>query len=103
MGKLVEVAKTDEIAPGGAKAVEVEGETIAIFNLDGEYYAIDDTCPHALGPLSEGEIEEGVVICPWHASEFDIKTGEVLCPPAAEGVRSYKVYVEGDTIKIEID
>ncbi len=71
--------------------------------MDGEYYAIDDTCPHALGPLSEGEIEGGVVICPWHASEFDIKTGEVLTPPATEGVRSYKVYLEGDTIKIEID
>jgi len=97
------VAKTDEIAPGEAKAAEVEGETIAIFNLDGEYYAIDDTCPHALGPLSEGEIEGGVVICPWHASEFDIKTGEVLCPPAAQWVRSYKIHVEGDTIKIEIE
>ena len=102
MSGFIEIAKTCEIAPGEAKMVEVEGEKIAIFNLEGDYYAIDNTCPHARGPLSEGEVKGEEVICPWHGSEFNIKTGEALRPPARRGVKSYKVQVEGSIIKIEV-
>ncbi|MGH7908734.1 MAG: Rieske (2Fe-2S) protein [Thermodesulfobacteriota bacterium] len=102
MSRFVEIARTNEIAPGEAKMVEVEGKKIAILNLEGDYYALDDTCPHARGPLSEGKVEGEVVTCPWHGSEFNIKTGEVLRPPARGGVKNYKVQVEGSIIKIEV-
>ncbi len=102
MSRFIEIARIDEIAPGEAKMVEVEGKKIAIFNREGDYYAIDDTCPHARGPLSEGEVEGEVVTCPWHGSEFNIKTGKVLGTPARRGVDSYRVQVEGSIIKIEV-
>jgi len=102
MSTLVEIARTDEIVPGKAKMAEVEGRKIALFNLEGSYWAIDDTCPHRGGPLSEGEVEREVVTCPWHGSKFNIKTGEGLMPPASVGVKSYKVQVEGSTIMIEV-
>src|SRR5574341_1074991 len=102
MSRFIEIARIDEIAPGEVKMVEVEGKKIAIFNLGGDYYAIDDACPHVRGLLSEGEVEGEVVTCPWHGSKFNIKTGEVLRPPARRGVESYMVQVEGFIIKIEI-
>jgi 3-phenylpropionate/trans-cinnamate dioxygenase ferredoxin subunit len=102
MAKFVKVAKTGDIAPGQAKMVEVDGKNMALFNLEGNFYAIDDTCTHVGGPLSEGEIEGEQVTCPWHGSIFNIKTGEVLSPPARTGVASYNVRVEGSDIEIEV-
>src|SRR5436309_6321564 len=102
MAKLVKVAETKNLTPGKATAVEVEGNRIAVFNVNGTFYAIDDTCPHSGGPLSQGELEETKVTCPWHGAQFDLKNGEVLSPPAFEGVRSYKVVVEGEDIKVEV-
>src|ERR1700756_624253 len=102
MGNLIEVAKTGDLEPGQGMCVEVEGKRIALFNVGGIYHAIDDTCTHVGGPLSEGEIEEHVVTCPWHGAQFDVKTGEVLGPPARKPLRAYKVQVEGDSIKIEV-
>jgi len=102
MANLIEVAKTNEIKPGEGKLIEVEGFEIALFNCDGSYYAIDNTCTHQGGPLCEGDLEGDKVICPWHGAEFDVKTGNVLGPPAEESVKSYRVQVDGDSIKIEI-
>src|SRR2546422_11511334 len=102
MAKLVKVTQTKNLAPGHAAAFDVEGQTIAVFNVNGTFYAIDDTCPHSGGPLSQGELEETKVTCPWHGAQFDLKNGEVLSPPAFEGVRSYKVVVEGEDIKVEV-
>ncbi|MCI0453790.1 MAG: non-heme iron oxygenase ferredoxin subunit [Candidatus Dadabacteria bacterium] len=102
MGNLFEVAKIGDIEPGQGMLVEVQGKEIALFNCDGSYYAIDNVCTHVGGPLSEGELEGDRVTCPWHGAEFDVKTGEVLGPPAKNSVRSYKVEVEGDSIKIEV-
>lgn len=102
MGNLVEAAHVGEIGPGEAKLVEVGGKEIALFNCGGEYYALDNECTHVGGPLCEGEIEGDTVICPWHGAEFCLKTGDALAPPAEEGVRSYKVVIEGDKIRIEI-
>ena len=102
MAKLVKVTETKNLAPGNAAAFDVEGQTIAVFNVNGTFYAIDDTCPHSGGPLSQGELEETKVTCPWHGAQFDLKNGEVLSPPAFEGVRSYKVVVEGGDLKVEV-
>jgi nitrite reductase/ring-hydroxylating ferredoxin subunit len=102
MTKLIKVAETKDLAPGQAGCFQVEGQNIAVFNVEGTYYAIDDTCPHSGGPLSQGEVQGDKVVCPWHGAEFNLQTGAVLCPPAFEGVKSYKVVVEGNDIKVEV-
>ena len=102
MGQIHTIAQVKDVPSDSAIAVDVAGQRIAIFNIDGTYYAIGDTCPHRGGPLSEGEVEETTVTCPWHGATFDVKTGSVLGPPAAKGVPSYPVRVEGDAIKVEL-
>ncbi len=103
MGKWVKVANTNDIPQGQGAAFDVEGQTVAVFNVNGSYYAIDDTCPHSGGPLSEGDVDENKnVTCPWHEAQFSLENGDVLCPPAFEGVSTYPVTVEGDEIKIEV-
>ena len=102
MGQLHTVAQTMDLPPGSALAVEIEGRRLALFNVDGRYYAIDDTCPHSGGPLSEGDIEGEQVVCPWHGATFDLTDGSVLAPPADENVASYRVEVDGDEIKVEL-
>ena len=102
MAELVTVAKQSELKPGQAKCVQAKGCSIALFNIGGAYYAIDDTCPHVGGPLSSGEVEGTTVTCPWHGAQFDVTSGKVLAPPAAEGVKGYKVLVQGEEIKLEV-
>ena len=101
MGELTKVATTDELQAGKSICVEVGGKQIAVFNVEGTYYAIDDTCTHSGGPLSEGDLGGTTVTCPWHGAQFDLKTGGVLGPPAQQGIGTYQVVVEGDEIKIE--
>jgi len=101
MGTLVKVAEKKDLPAGSAKAVEVNGKQIALFNVDDQYYAIDDTCTHAGGSLSEGDVVGTTVTCPFHGAEFNITNGEVLSDPAPVGVKSYKVHLEGEEIKIE--
>ena len=100
MEKFIKVAQTSEIDPGTAKCVEVGGENIAIFNVEGQFYAIEDTCTHADGPLSEGTLEGEEVECPWHGACFNIKTGEATSPPAVTGVKTYSVKVSGGEIEV---
>ena len=71
MADYICVAKADEIPAGQGRTVEVEGKKIAVFNIDGNLHAIDDTCVHRGGPLGQGHLEEGVVTCPWHNWRFD--------------------------------
>ncbi len=102
MGAFIKVAKAEELAPGQGKLIEIDGREIALFNVDGSFYAIDNTCAHVGGPLSEGELEGTRVTCPWHGAVFDVTTGAVLGPPAAEGVMKYNTRVEGDEVEVEI-
>tara|TARA_R110002096_G_scaffold104771_20_gene230769 strand:- start:616 stop:930 length:315 start_codon:yes stop_codon:yes gene_type:complete len=102
MANFHNVALASEIQPGNAKCVELEGRTIAIFNVDGEFFAIDDTCPHSGGPLSEGLIEGDEVECPWHGACFSIKTGGVLSPPAVEDVQCYKTRVQDGEVQVAL-
>ena len=103
MSQIVRVAAKSEIEAGSAKCFDVGKKTIAVFNLDGEYFAMDEYCPHAGGPLSEGYISGDEVECPWHNASFKIKTGECTSPPAPCGVTSYPVHIEGDDIKVEVE
>ena len=102
MAGFVKVATTADLAPGQGKMVEVTGKKIALFNLEGSFYAIDDTCTHRGGSLSEGEIEGEQVTCPWHGAIYNIKSGEVLSPPAPRGVACYNVRVAGTDIEVEV-
>ena len=102
MAEFVKVAKTDEIAPGQGKMVEVSGKKVALFNVEGSFHAIDDTCTHRGGPLSEGSLDGKQVTCPWHGAIYDVTSGEVLGPPAPKGVARYNVRVEGENIEVEI-
>jgi nitrite reductase/ring-hydroxylating ferredoxin subunit len=102
MAGFVKVAKSDEIAPGQGKLIEVEGKRIALFNVDEHFYAIDDTCTHRGGPLSEGLLNGREVTCPWHGAVFDVTTAEVLRPPAPREVARYNVRVVGRDIEVEI-
>lgn len=102
MTQLHKVATTKDLPPGSATCIEVEGKRLALFNVGGTYFAIDDECPHSGGPLSEGDVDGSQVECPWHGAVFDLADGSVQCPPADEGVTSYRVEVDGDDIKVEI-
>src|SRR5262249_9750064 len=99
---FVTVASLPDIPPGRARAVTVQGWTIALFNVNGTIHAIDDACPHAGAPLSEGPVPGTDVVCPWHAAGFDLCTGAYLSPPARRGVRSFKVQVVGDKIQVDM-
>jgi len=102
MATFVKVAKADEVPGGGGKLVQVAGKQIALFQVEGKYYAIDNSCTHVGGPLSEGEVEGTVVECPWHGSRFSLETGKVLYRPASADVACYPVRREGDDIEIEV-
>ena len=102
MGEFVKVAKVGEIAPGEARAVEAGETTIALFNVDGTFHAIDDTCTHRGGPLSEGMVVGTEVTCPWHGAVFDVTSGAVLGAPAPRDVARYTVRVNGEDIEVEL-
>ncbi len=102
MPEFVKVATTDEVPIGQAKLVEVNGNEIALFNVEGSYHAIDNTCTHVGGPLCEGELAGAEVTCPWHGAVFDVTSGQVLGPPAASNVNNYNVRVEGSDIEVEV-
>jgi len=102
MSEFVKVAKTGEVASGQGKLVEAGGKRIAIFNIEGTFYAIDETCTHRGGPLSEGMVVGTEVTCPWHGAVFDVTSGSVLGPPAPRDVARYAVRIEGEEIEVEI-
>jgi nitrite reductase (NADH) small subunit/3-phenylpropionate/trans-cinnamate dioxygenase ferredoxin subunit len=103
MPQTIKVAQTDDLPPGTGKVVEADGRSIALFNVQGTFHAIDNTCTHRGGPLGEGELQGGIVTCPWHGATFDVQTGAVTGPPARTGVRSFRVQVDGKDVLVELD
>ena len=102
MGEFAKVAKVSELAEDSCKLVEAGGKRIALIRTEKGYCAIDDTCTHKGGPLSEGEVEGNEVTCPWHGARFNIESGDALSPPAPSGVSCYAVRLEGDDIEVEV-
>src|SRR3989338_5421436 len=96
------IATIDEFKEKAVLCKTVNGKAIALFKTQEGYYAIDNTCSHAGGPLCEGTFDGKVVECPWHGARFDVKTGEVKGPPATRALETYKKRVNKDTIEIEI-
>ena len=100
MPRWVTVARANELAPGQHKTLEIDGEPIAVFNIDGRFYAIQDVCTHDGGVLTGGTVEGSIITCPRHGAQFDITTGAVLRMPAFEPLPTYEVRVEGDEVQI---
>ncbi len=100
VAQWVEVARATDIPPGHAARVEIDGIPVAIFNVDGDFYALDDTCSHAEASLSEGDLdpERCAIECPLHGSSFDLRTGDPLTLPAVEPVRAHHVEVDEDGV-----
>jgi nitrite reductase (NADH) small subunit len=99
MGEFVRVTGTTDVKSGQGIVVEVNGKTLAVFNVDGAFHAIDNTCIHRGGPLGEGDLEGSVVTCPWHGWQYDVTTGACVANPAAK-VERYEVKVEGTDVKV---
>ena len=96
------VAKTSEVTDDEPKAVQVGAEYIALYKVDGTFYATDDVCTHEFASLSEGFVEGDVIECPLHAGQFHIPTGKALSPPVEEDLRTFPVKVEGDDIYVQV-
>ena len=103
MSSFVKVATRAELPPGGKKLVEIDGRAIAVFNVDGGFYAIDDVCTHDGGPLADGELIGCEIECPRHGARFDVRTGRPLCMPAIEPVTVHTVELRGDDIYVATD
>ena len=93
--------RVGDVAAGTALKVEKDGLTLAVFNLDGEFYVLDDNCTHGPGSLSEGYIEGDVVECNFHNGQFNIRTGEVVLPPCMIPMKTYPTTIEDDKVFIE--
>ena len=101
MGRFF-VCRTTEITPGQMKKVSVDENEILVTNIDGNYFAIDDTCTHAGATLSEGKLEDSTITCDWHGAKFDCKNGKLIkFPGEINDLGSYKVIVESDDVFVE--
>ncbi len=100
MSEFVRAARVSDIPPGSVTRVEVAGHLVALANVDGQFYAIDDMCTHEKASLSEGGLSGEIVVCPKHGSRFNVKTGRVLSLPAVRSVAVYPVRTEGDAVLV---
>jgi 3-phenylpropionate/trans-cinnamate dioxygenase ferredoxin subunit len=107
MADFIEVARVHDVPPGTATIARIGDIEVAVVNVDGTFYAIDNECTHRGGSLGDGEINtdwsDWAIQCPLHGSVFDVRTGEVLNPPAVTPVQTYNVEVDGDAIRVSTD
>ena len=99
--RRIKIAAADEVAPGEGRVVEAGGRTLALFNVDGTFYAIDNTCAHRGGPLGEGDLDGRIVTCPWHAWRWDVTTGANANNPAVR-VPCFTVTVENGAVFVSL-
>jgi nitrite reductase/ring-hydroxylating ferredoxin subunit len=102
MTSKLELCGTEDVAAGTALKVEAGGLVLAVFNVDGEFYVLDDACTHGPGSLSEGYIEGDIVECNFHNGQFNIRTGEVVLPPCMIPMKTYAAIVEDGKVFIEV-
>lgn len=95
------VAATSDIPVGEVRVVQCGARSLAMSNVDGTLYAIDNRCTHDNGPLGEGRLRNGRILCPRHGAAFDAKTGRVLSLPAVKSVAAYEVTVDGDQVYVD--
>src|SRR5436190_23938566 len=97
----IKIGTVGDLAPGEARIVDSDDHSIAVFNVDGRYLALDNRCPHRGGPLGEGDLEGPVVTCPWHGWRWDVTTGASVNNPAVT-VACFPTTIDGDAIFVEI-
>jgi len=97
----IRVGSVGDLAPGEGRVVDAGPHTVAIFNVEGRYVALDNRCPHRGGPLGEGDLDGAIVTCPWHAWRWDVTTGANANNPAVR-VACFPVTIEGDAVFVEI-
>lgn len=101
MSDWVDVSLEADLPPGSRRVVDVDGVAVAVFNLDGRFYAIEDVCTHDGGELASGSWEGEAIVCPRHGARFSIRTGEVLAPPAYEAVAVMAVRVVAGKVQVK--
>jgi 3-phenylpropionate/trans-cinnamate dioxygenase ferredoxin subunit len=102
MAEWIDVAKVDELTPGNRKIIATDVAEIAVFNLDGEFFAIEDVCTHDGGELASGVCDGDQIICPRHGARFCIRSGKVLTPPAYEDIETFPVRIDQGVVQIDI-
>ena len=101
MSEWVDVALADDFPSGERRAVDVEDVTVIVFNLDGNYFAIEDVCTHDYSSLDEGELDGDEIICPRHGARFNIRTGEALTAPAYEAIATFPVRIYNGSVQVK--
>ena len=100
MSDWIDVAPLHDFAIGEYRSLDVDGTQVAVFNLAGEYYAIEDLCTHDGGALTGGMVEGEQIVCPRHGARFSIRTGAVLAPPAYEPIATFPVRIDGGMVQV---
>ena len=96
------VGKTTEVIPGQMKKVLVDENEVVVININGNYFAINDTCSHAGGSLSEGKLDGHTITCDWHGAQFECRSGKLIkFPGEIDNLRSYNITIESDDIFVE--
>jgi 3-phenylpropionate/trans-cinnamate dioxygenase ferredoxin component len=103
MPDWIDVAAEDTLAPGEVRVVNADGTLIAVFNVEGSYYAIEDVCTHDGGDLASGPLEGDEVVCPRHGARFCVRTGEALTAPAYEPTATFPVRIENGIVQVRDD
>ena len=101
MANFVKVCKTADVKKGCGRSIEINGKPLALFNVDGGFYAINDVCGHRGGPLGEGELDGKTVICPWHGWRYNVTTGENELVPALP-TEKFEVQIQGDDVLVDL-
>jgi len=101
MSRRVSIGQAADIPVGEGRVVEAEGMTLALFNVDGAFFALDNACAHRGGPLGEGDLDGTVVVCPWHAWRWDVKTGANVNNPAVK-MACFPVALDGGSVFVEL-
>ncbi len=100
---FVRAAKVDAVAPGSIAEFQVGGKAVAVANVGGKFFALNGVCIHEGGPVGEGALNGNVVICPWHAWEYDVTNGKIVgSPDGAEGLACYPVEVREGDIYVDV-
>lgn len=102
MPRFVKVAKVNEMPPGTAREFQADGKMIALYNVEGKFYALDNVCLHRGGPLGQGTLAGSVVTCPWHGWEYNVASGETVFNDQIK-VQAFEVKVEGDDILVGLE
>ena len=97
------LCSASEVQPGTAERIVVGGLALAVFNLDGEFYVIDDTCTHGFASLSEGIVDGYIIECPWHGGTFDIRSGAAINHPCTVPLNTYQTVVKDGAVWIDMN